>query len=117
MAAKIISGKDVAAEIRAELKEETAKLIDIEVRKIVEKAQKDAEEILVTKKDQLELLANALLEFEILDAGEIEKILNGEEIVKEVDTQVIEEKPETTETVIKEESKSSEDDAETTETK
>ncbi len=108
---EIFLGREISQ--HRDFSEETAKLIDIEVRKIVEKAQKDAEEILLTKKEQLEVLANALLEYEILDAEEIKKLFNGEKIVKKEEKPI--EKPK--ETIVKEETISSEDDAETTETK
>jgi len=84
---EIFLGREISQ--HRDFSEETARVIDEEVRNIVETAQKQAEEILKNKKDQLELLANALLEHEILDAGEIEKAINGEEIIKPV----VEEKP------------------------
>ena len=79
---EIFLGREIAQ--HRDFSEETARIIDQEVHSIVENAQKRAEAILKENKDKLELLANALLEHEILDAGEIQKVLNGEEIIKPV---------------------------------
>ena len=63
--------------------DETAALIDKEVRKLIEEAEKTAREILTSKSDDLESLAQALLEFETLSGDEIVAILNGESIIRD----------------------------------
>ena len=71
------------------ISEETAKLIDEEVKKIVETAYTACENILTTHRDQLETLAQSLLEYETLSGDEIrELILNGKAIVRVEDDQV-----------------------------
>jgi cell division protease FtsH len=60
--------------------EQTAILIDEEVRRIVETAMARAEKILTDNMDLLHRLAKALLEREILDANEIDTIIRGEEL-------------------------------------
>jgi cell division protease FtsH len=60
--------------------EQTAIAIDEEVRKIVTTAMKRAEKILRANLSTLHRLANALLEREILDSDEIDKIMRGEEL-------------------------------------
>jgi len=60
--------------------EKTAIEIDEEIRSIVSAAMKRAEEILNRNIDLLHRLSNELLEREILDSYEIEKIINGEEL-------------------------------------
>jgi cell division protease FtsH len=60
--------------------EQTAIAIDEEVKKIVTTAMKRAEKILRENLSTLHRLANALLEREILDSDEIDKILRGEEL-------------------------------------
>ncbi len=60
--------------------EQTAIAIDAEVKKIVTTAMKRAEKILRENLSTLHRLANALLEREILDSDEIDKILRGEEL-------------------------------------
>jgi cell division protease FtsH len=58
--------------------EDTGKAIDEEVKKIITSAEKRAEDILRENIDKLHLLSTALLEREILDSEEIDKILRGE---------------------------------------
>ncbi len=55
---------------------ETNKLIDAEIRSLVEGAHKRATDLLTTHKDQLELLAQALLEYETLTGDEIKQLLD-----------------------------------------
>lgn len=58
-----------------EYSDSTANLIDKEIRRIVEEAYKRAEDLITTNLDKLHNIANALLEKEILDGSEIEKIM------------------------------------------
>jgi len=58
--------------------ESTAVVIDEEVKKIVTSCMKRAEKILNDNIDALNRLANALLEREILDGEEIDRIIRGE---------------------------------------
>ena len=60
--------------------ENTAIAIDAEVRLIVTRAMKRADKILKDNGKILHRLANALLEREILDSEEIDKIIRGEEL-------------------------------------
>jgi cell division protease FtsH len=60
--------------------EQTAIAIDAEVRKIVTSAMKRSEKILRDNVSTLHRLATALLEREILDADEIDKIMRGEDL-------------------------------------
>ncbi len=69
---------------KKEFSEQTSKLIDSEVKRIVEEALEKAREILKDKKDDLEKLAKALLEFETLSGQEINDILAGKEIKKAI---------------------------------
>lgn len=55
--------------------EETANLIDSEIKRFVENAETRATELLQANMDKLELLAKALLEKEILDGHEIDVII------------------------------------------
>ncbi|CUT02578.1 Peptidase family M41, partial [Candidatus Kryptobacter tengchongensis] len=56
--------------------EETAKLIDEEVKRIIDQSYKKALEVLTTHRDKLDKLANRLLEKEVIDRKELEEILN-----------------------------------------
>jgi cell division protease FtsH len=60
--------------------ESTAVVIDDEVRKIVNGALKRAEKILKDNMETLHRLANALLDREILDAEEVDKLIRGQEL-------------------------------------
>lgn len=55
--------------------EETAREIDLEVKKFIDTSKKRAEEILSTNRGKLETLAEKLLECETLDAKEVKDLL------------------------------------------
>ena len=57
--------------------EETARLIDSEVRRLIEEAETTARGVLTEHLDELNRLAAALLEFETLSGDEIRDLLNG----------------------------------------
>ena len=59
---------------------ETAQAIDKEIRKVVEDGYERAKHLLTEHIEQLEALAQALLEYETLSGDEIKKILAGEPI-------------------------------------
>ncbi|MBO6562494.1 MAG: ATP-dependent zinc metalloprotease FtsH [Nisaea sp.] len=61
----------------------TAKVIDEEIRRIVDEAYSDARRILVDNHDELETLAKGLLEYETLSGDEIKALLAGESLHKE----------------------------------
>ena len=63
-----------------QMSNETAQAIDKEIRKVVEDGYERAKHLLDTHRDQLEALAQALLEYETLSGEEIKKVLDGETI-------------------------------------
>lgn len=63
--------------------EETAIAIDSEIKAIVDSAYSRAESIIRENMDKLELIATTLLEREILDGQEIEKLLKGESLPRQ----------------------------------
>ncbi|MGJ8531212.1 MAG: ATP-dependent zinc metalloprotease FtsH [Alphaproteobacteria bacterium] len=65
--------------------EDTAQIIDAEVRRIVDEGFQEAEQILTEKKDDLEALAQGLLEYETLSGDEITELLKGNPPVREDD--------------------------------
>jgi cell division protease FtsH len=69
--------------------ESTAVLIDVEVKKIVTSAMKRAEKILKDNINALHHLANALLEREILDSDEINRVIKGEELPPVIERKVL----------------------------
>ncbi|MDR2794742.1 MAG: ATP-dependent zinc metalloprotease FtsH [Holosporaceae bacterium] len=64
------------------LSTETSKIIDDEIRAIVDRTYKRAENILENNTLQLKLLAEGLLEHETLSGEDINKIIGGEKIQK-----------------------------------
>ena len=80
---EIFLGREIAK--HRDYSERTAQIIDEEVTVIVEKAEKLAADILKKHIDQLHNLAAALLEREVLDRAEIEKILSGETLPGKVE--------------------------------
>ncbi|UZK65115.1 ATP-dependent zinc metalloprotease FtsH [Sphingomonas sp. M1-B02] len=64
----------------ASMSNETALLIDAEIKKLVEGGLNRAKQVLTDHIDQLHALANALLEFETLTGDEIKRLVAGEEI-------------------------------------
>ena len=68
---------------RKNVSEATAKVIDEEIRRIVDEGEQTAREILTSRLDELNALARGLLEYETLSADEIRRIIKGERIVRE----------------------------------
>jgi cell division protease FtsH len=62
--------------------EETARIIDEEVRRIVEEAFVDCERLLEENWDKVEAVAQALLRYETLSADEVHRIMRGERLDK-----------------------------------
>jgi cell division protease FtsH len=60
----------------------TAALIDQEIRDLINKGREFAKKILTENRDQLDRIANALLEFESLTGDEIKGLIRGEPIVR-----------------------------------
>ncbi|WP_299194572.1 ATP-dependent zinc metalloprotease FtsH [uncultured Erythrobacter sp.] len=60
--------------------EETNKLIDAEIKRLVEEGLKRATEILTAQEDKLHLLAQAMLEYETLSGDEIDQLMKDGKI-------------------------------------
>jgi cell division protease FtsH len=75
---QIFLGKDIARE--RNFSEATAKIIDEEVKELLEDAYQHALEILRDHKDVLENVARKLIERETLSGGEIDLLIRGEEL-------------------------------------
>ncbi|MBC7187119.1 MAG: ATP-dependent metallopeptidase FtsH/Yme1/Tma family protein [Calditrichaeota bacterium] len=73
---EIFLGREIAQ--HRDYSEKTAQLIDEEVKRFVLSAAEDVEKLLAENIDKLHALANALLEREILDGEEIDRILAGQ---------------------------------------
>lgn len=68
------------------ISEETARLIDAEVRALIEEGEKTARRILEEKEADWETLAQGLLEYETLSGEEIKDLLAGKPPVRETDS-------------------------------
>lgn len=64
------------------ISEETARLIDGEVRAIVRSAEETAKKIITTNIDQLHLLGNALLEHETIHGEDIPRLFDGKALLR-----------------------------------
>ena len=71
---EVFLGRSVARQ--QNMSEETAKKVDSEIRKIVDKGYERARKVLTDKIDDLHKLAKALLTYETLSGEEIENLIN-----------------------------------------
>ncbi len=78
--------------------EKTAQLIDEEVSRVILTAEQKATELLEGNQEKLKAIADALLEYEILDGHEIDKIIAGEKLNRRTALQIAEDEKKTTET-------------------
>jgi len=74
----VFLGKEIASS--KDYSEQTAVLIDTEVREIVERAHARAVALLKENLEKLHLLANTLLERETIDGDEMDRVLRGEKL-------------------------------------
>jgi cell division protease FtsH len=65
------------------ISEETARKIDAEIKRLVEAGLAEAQQILTARKDDLETLAQGLLEYETLSGDEIRNLLAGKPPVRD----------------------------------
>jgi cell division protease FtsH len=71
---EIFLGRSVARQ--QNMSEETAKKVDIEIRKFVDMGYERAKKVLIEKIDDLHKIAKALLTYETLTGSEIEDLIN-----------------------------------------
>ena len=70
---------------RQNMSEETARLIDEEIRRIVMAGEKTAWEVLGANRDKLEAITQALMEYETISGEECMIVMRGEKIVRKND--------------------------------
>ena len=70
---QVFLGRDMAQ--RKEYSEFTAQEIDTEVKRIISDAYDRAKNLILTHRDKLEIIANALLEYETLDGSHVQDIV------------------------------------------
>jgi len=70
---------------RQNMSEDTAKLIDEEIRRIVTAGEKKAREVLAANRDKLDIITQALMEYETISGEEVQLLMRGEKIVRTSD--------------------------------
>ena len=73
---EVFLGRSAASQSK-NFSSDTAKSIDKEVRKIIDSCYAKAKDILETNRDKLELMMEALMEYETIDTDQIDDIMNG----------------------------------------
>jgi cell division protease FtsH len=72
--------------------EETAKLIDAEIHRFIDKAHQRARDLITQNREKLEAIAQALLKYEMISGEEVRMLLRGEKIDELKDAEAAEEK-------------------------
>ncbi|AIR88200.1 ATP-dependent zinc metalloprotease FtsH [Pseudomonas cremoricolorata] len=62
---------------QASLSGDTAKMIDLEVRSIIDQCYATAQQILTKNRDKLDAMADALMKYETIDSDQIDDIMSG----------------------------------------
>ena len=75
---EIFLGRSAASQSKS-VADETAKQIDEEVRSIIDGCYSTAQQLLQDNVDKLHLMADALMKYETLDAGQLDAVMEGRE--------------------------------------
>ena len=75
---EVFLGHSVAQ--RKNVSDNTAQIIDEEIRRIIEEAEERAKQVLIEHRDGLEAVTRGLLEYETLSGEEVQQLLRGEAI-------------------------------------
>jgi cell division protease FtsH len=65
-----------------EFSEQTQQVIDEEVKKLIDGLQDETRRLLEANRDRIEALARALLKYETLDAGDVDRVMRGDNLTK-----------------------------------
>ncbi|HWP40660.1 MAG TPA: ATP-dependent zinc metalloprotease FtsH [Tepidisphaeraceae bacterium] len=65
-----------------EYSEETARIIDEEVKKLIDRLYEETRQLLEANRDRVEAVAKALMRYETLDASDIDRIMRGDNLSK-----------------------------------
>lgn len=87
---EVFLGKSVTQ--NKNMSEDTARLVDAEIKDLVLSGYEEAKQILRDKGKEWELLAEALIEYETLTGDEIKQVIKGEKLERSDDVPVAEEK-------------------------
>ena len=69
---------------------ETARIIDEEIKRLIDEAYRDADELLAQHWDKAVDVAEALLKYETLTADEVDRIMKGEALQKPTVSELLE---------------------------
>ena len=83
---EVFLGKSVTQ--NQNMSEETARLVDAEIKRLVTEGYEGAKKLLKEKEKEWTMLAEALIEYETLTGEEIRQVINGEKINKSAETPV-----------------------------
>jgi cell division protease FtsH len=73
---EVFLGRSAGAQ-HANLSGETVKMIDQEVRRIIDECYTTAKQLLVENRDKLDAMAEALMKYETIDSEQIDDIMSG----------------------------------------
>ena len=76
-----VGNVDLATNFK-QLSSETKQQIEAEVRRFIEEGRQRATTLLTERRKELDLLAKALVEYEVLSLDEMKKVLEGEKLTK-----------------------------------
>jgi cell division protease FtsH len=65
-----------------EYSEETAKVIDEEIKKLIDRLYEETRQLLEANRAQIEAIAKALIKYETLETGDIDRIMRGDSLTK-----------------------------------
>ena len=77
----VLGNVDLRSEY-ADLSSETKQKIEQEVRRLVEEGRQRATKLLTERRKELDILAKALVEYEVLNLDEMNRVLKGEKLKK-----------------------------------
>jgi cell division protease FtsH len=78
---------------RPEYSEETAKVIDEEVKKLIDLLYEQTRDTLEANKEKVDALAKALVKYETLEASDVERIMRGDVITRPTVSEMIDSPP------------------------
>ena len=65
-----------------EYSEETAKVIDEEVKKLIDRLYEETRKLLEANHDRIDALAKALMKYETLDTNDVDRIMRGDNLTR-----------------------------------
>jgi cell division protease FtsH len=73
-----------------EYSEETAKIIDEEVKKLIDRLFDETRQLLESHRERIEALAQALMKHETLDSSDIDRLMRGDSLNKKTIAELLE---------------------------